>query len=383
MAKDFEIKLPKLGESIVSATIVTIHKNEGEKISKDETLMEVATDKVNSEIPSPVEGVIKKILVKPNETLQVGDVIAIVITEAIEDDKILNSQEEKEKETPKQEENDKKSFFSPAVLRFAKEGNVSIQDLEKIEGTGEGKRVTKKDVENFMKSQEGDQNFIKLSPIRQAIATNMTKANAVPTAYIIEEIDITSLMQLINEQKHHFLENFSAKLTITPFLVKAIAIAAKKLPLANSSFKEDKILLIDDINIGIAMNVNSDVLVPTIHSATDLNFVDIVKNLNVLVKKAKTQTLSAKDSENGTITLTNFGMTNISVGFPIIKYPQACIIGAGAIKKKPWIVNDEIQIRSIINISFGFDHRIFDGIYACQFLNEIKNYLEYDFDRSF
>ncbi|NGX32807.1 MAG: Dihydrolipoyllysine-residue acetyltransferase component of pyruvate dehydrogenase complex [Candidatus Anoxychlamydiales bacterium] len=381
MKKDFEIKLPKLGESIVSATIVTIHKKEGEKISRDETLMEVATDKVNSEIPSPVEGVIKKILGSPNETIQVGDVIAIVITDAIEDDKNLETQEEKE--TIKEETIDKKNFFSPAVLRFAKENRVSIQDLEKIEGTGEGKRVTKKDVENFMNSQAGDQNFIKLSPIRQAIATNMTKANEVPTAYIIEEIDITNLMGLINEQKHHFLENFSAKLTITPFLVKAIALAAKKLPLANSSFKEDKILLIDDINIGIAVNVNSDVLVPTIHNATDLNFIDIVKHLNVLVKKAKTQTLSAKDSENGTITLTNFGMTNISVGFPIIKYPQACIIGAGAIKKKPWIVNDEIQIRSIINISFGFDHRIFDGIYACQFLNEIKHYLENEFDRSF
>ncbi|NGX52015.1 MAG: Dihydrolipoyllysine-residue acetyltransferase component of pyruvate dehydrogenase complex [Candidatus Anoxychlamydiales bacterium] len=381
MTKYFEIKLPKLGESIVSATIVSIHKKEGEKISKDETLMEVATDKVNSEIPSPVEGVIKKILSSPNETVQVGAVIAIVITNAIEDDKSLAPQEEKE--TLEHEKTDKKNFFSPAVLRFAKENNVNIQDLEKIEGSGEGNRVTKKDVEKFINSQEGDQNFIKLSPIRQAIATNMTKANEVPTAYIIEEIDITNLMQLINEQKHKFLEKHQAKLTITPFLIKAIAIAAKKLPLANSSFKEDKILLIDDINIGIAVNVNSDVLVPTIHNATDLSFVDIVKHLNVLIKKAKTQTLSAKDSENGTITLTNFGMTNISVGFPIIKYPQACIIGAGAIKKKPWIINDEIQIRSIINISFGFDHRVFDGIYACQFLNEMKNYLENEFDRSF
>ncbi len=381
MTKYFEIKLPKLGESIVSATIVSIHKKEGEKISKDETLMEVATDKVNSEIPSPVEGVIKKILNSPNETVQVGAIIAIVITNAIEDDKSLAPQEEKE--TLEHEKIDKKNFFSPAVLRFAKENNVSLQDLEKIEGSGEGNRVTKKDVEKFINSQEGDQNFIKLSPIRQAIATNMTKANEVPTAYIIEEIDITNLMQLINEQKHKFLEKHQAKLTITPFLIKAIAIAAKKLPLANSSFKEDKILLIDDINIGIAVNVNSDVLVPTIHNANDLSFVDTVKHLNVLIKKAKTQTLSAKDSENGTITLTNFGMTNISVGFPIIKYPQACIIGAGAIKKKPWIINDEIQIRSIINISFGFDHRVFDGIYACQFLNEMKNYLENEFDRSF
>ncbi|NGX34403.1 MAG: Dihydrolipoyllysine-residue acetyltransferase component of pyruvate dehydrogenase complex [Candidatus Anoxychlamydiales bacterium] len=383
MTKDFEIKLPKLGESIVSATIVTIYKKEGDKISKDETLMEVATDKVNSEIPSPVEGTIKKILVKPNETIQVGDVLATVITESSEKDTSSQVQEEKYTADDLDEKTEKRSFFSPAVLRFAKENNVSIQDLEQMEGTGEGKRVTKKDIEIFLECQKGDKNFIKLSAIRQAIATNMTKANEVPTAYIVEEIDITGLIQLVNEKKHHFLEKYSAKLTITPFLIKAIAIAAKKLPLANSSFKKDKILLIDDINIGIAVNVNNDVLVPTIHNVIDLNFIDIVKNLNDLVKKAKKQTLIAKDSENGTITLTNFGMTNISVGFPIIKFPQACIIGAGAIKKKPWILDDEIKIRSIINISFGFDHRILDGIYACQFLNEIKKYLENEFDRSF
>ena len=158
MKKDFEIKLPKLGESIVSATIVTIHKKEGEKISRDETLMEVATDKVNSEIPSPVEGVIKKILGSLNETVQVGDVIATVISDAIEDDKNLEIQEEKE--TTQQETTDKKNFFSPAVLRFAKENRVSIQDLEKIEGTGEGNRVTKKDRSEEHTSELQSHSFI-------------------------------------------------------------------------------------------------------------------------------------------------------------------------------------------------------------------------------
>ncbi len=378
MKKDFEIKLPKLGESIIYATIVAIYKKEGDIVFKDETLLEVATDKVNSEIPSPVEGKIKKILVKPNQTIEVGDVIVIVATDSVEEDKSIK--------TPKEQQNQKieeKQFFSPAVLRYVKENAISIEDLEKIQGTGEGQRVTKKDVENFKKEQIEDQNVIKLSPTRQAIAANMIKANKVPIAYIVEEIDVTDLTQLINEKKHYFLKKHQIKLTITAFLVKAIAIAAKKLPLANSSFQEDKIVLSRDINIGIAVNVNNDVLVPTIYKASELNFIDIVKKLNFLIKKAKMQTLTAKDSEKGTITLTNFGMTNISIGFPLIKVPQACIVGAGAIKKRPSVYNDEIRIRSIINISFGFDHRIFDGIYACQFLNEIKNYLENEFDRSF
>ncbi|NGX63094.1 MAG: Dihydrolipoyllysine-residue acetyltransferase component of pyruvate dehydrogenase complex [Candidatus Anoxychlamydiales bacterium] len=384
MANNFEIKLPKLGESIVSATVVKIYKKEGDFLAKDESLMEVATDKVNSEIPSPYEGIVKKITVKENETVQVGDVIAIVESQSSRKEKPI-AKEEKIK-SDDDEKSDKKSFFSPAVVRFAKENSVSFEDLESIQGTGEGKRVTKKDIESFVKAQKeqtGNANVVELSPIRKAIAANMTKALKVPHAYIVDEIDITNLMNLISEKKSSFLEKYSSKLTITSFLAKAIALATQKFPLANASYKDEKIVLKEDINLGLAVNVNDNVLVPVIQNVKNLSFVDITKNIHLLAKKAKKNDLDIEDSRNGTITLTNFGMTNIAMGFPIILYPQACIIGAGAIKKKPAAVDGKIQIRDLLQLSLGFDHRVFDGIYACNFLNEIKKYLEHDFDKTF
>ncbi|NGX28110.1 MAG: Dihydrolipoyllysine-residue acetyltransferase component of pyruvate dehydrogenase complex [Candidatus Anoxychlamydiales bacterium] len=382
MSKDFEIKLPKLGESIVSATIVKIYKKEGDFIQKDESLMEVATDKVNSEIPSPFEGLIKKILVKDGQIVQVGDVIVIIGSKSQKEEKTEKIFHEEKKE----EISGKKSFFSPAVMRFAKEHNLKFEDLEKIKGTGEGGRVSKKDILGFLstmdqKDQSG--NFLEITPLRQAIAQNMIKSLKVPHAYLVEDIDVTELMQSIAENKHPFLEKHLTKLTISTYLAKAITTASLKFPLVNSSYIDGKILLKKEINLGLAVNVKNDVVVPVIQNIDKLNFIDIAKHINGLAKKARSNGLAKNDIENGTITLTNFGMTNITIGLPIIKHPEAVIIGAGAIKKRAWVINDQMQIRSILKLSLSFDHRIFDGIYACNFLNEIKKYLEHDFDRSF
>jgi len=378
MSDEYEIKLPKLGESIVSATIVAIYKKEKDFIKKDETLLEVATDKVNSEIPSPVEGKISKILVRLDQTVQVGDTIAIVLTETQPKElREIKPQEDKTIE-------DTRSFFSPAVLRFAKENNLSLEDLEQIKGTGEGKRVTKKDVENFILSKSQKQSYVDLSYIRKAIAHAMTKSLEVPTAYLVDEIDVTDLIKLIETKKRDFFKKYSSKLTITTFFARAIALAAFKYPMVNSTFLNDKIIIKDEINLGIAVNVDGDVIVPIIKNIQDLNIVDIAKNLNSLILKTKIHELAQKDIENGTITLSNFGMAQVKIGFPIIKYPEACIIGIGAIKKNLKVLdNDQTQIRSIINLSLGFDHRIFDGMYACMFINEIKKYIEHEFDRSF
>lgn len=380
MTKDFEIKLPKLGESIVSATVVSIYKKENDFIQKDETLMEVSTDKVNSEIPSPVEGFVKKILVKIDDTIKVGDVIAIISIGNVnkEEKKVLEkSFDEKQKDNESKE-----SFLSPAVLRYAKENNVSIDELQNIEGSGDSNRVTKKDIENYIKSKRPE-NFLELSPIRKAIANNMIKSLEVPHAYLIDEIDVTDIVNLINENKQNFLDKYSVKLTITSFIAKAIALAAKEFNLVNSSYKEGKIFLYKNINLGIAINVNDNVVVPNIKNIDDLTIVDISKQISDLATRAKDNYLNKNDIENGTITLTNFGMSKVSIGLPIIKYPEACIIGVGAINKKVCVIDDKPQIRSILMLSLSFDHRIFDGIYACNFLNKIKKYLETDYDRSF
>lgn len=377
MTQDYEIKLPKLGESIVSATVVSIYKKENDYIQKDETLMEVATDKVNSEIPSPVEGTIKKILAKIDDTLLVGDVIAIVSTEDVTKEYIEKPkiEEEKDKDT-------NQSFFSPAVLRYAKENNLDLESLQKIEGTGEGKRVTRKDIESFIKSK-GSQNFLELSPVRQAIANSMIKSLEVPHAYLLDEIDVTNVLNVINENKHKFLDKYSSKLSITSFIAKAIALAVKEYPLVNSSYRNGKILLNNNINLGLAVNVDDNVIVPNIKNIDNLNIIDISKHINNLATKAKNNDLEKSDIDDGTITLTNFGMTKVSIGLPIIKFPEACIIGVGSISKKVSVIDDKTQIRSIIMLSLAFDHRIFDGIYACKFITKIKGYLEKDYDRSF
>ncbi|MFA6119595.1 MAG: dihydrolipoamide acetyltransferase family protein [Parachlamydiales bacterium] len=378
--EDFEIKLPKLGESIVSATIVSIYKKENDFIKKDETLMEVSTDKLNSEIPSPVEGRIVKILVEVDQSVQVGDVIAVIRSEKQEP----IHQTKSEEKTEQSNKESKKGFLSPAVVNFAKEKNINIEDLNNIQGTGDGGRVTRKDVENYINSLSLKQDSALLSPTRRAIAHAMTKSLQVPHAYLIDEIDVTSLNELIKEKKQDFFDKYNCKLTITSFIAKAIAIATSKYPLVNSSFHDNKLLLNKEINLGIAVNVNQDVIVPVIKNILELPLSDVSKQMSLLAQRARENKLTKEDVANGTITLTNFGMANVKIGLPIIKFPQASIVAIGAIKKKLAVLEDDTtSIRSILNLSLGFDHRVYDGIYGCQFINEIKNYLEKDYDRTF
>ena len=379
--ENFEIRLPKLGESIVSATVVSIYKKENDYIDKDETLMEVATDKVNSEVPSPVEGRIVSLEVKENELVNVGDVIARVAVESkVADEKIKSPVFEKTSDVQKNFE--KKNFFSPAVLKYAQENGMSLLDLEKIEGTGDGQRVTKKDVEKYLffsKKSDGKE----LSCVRQAIANTMIKSLSVPHAYLVDEIDVTSCVNYISENKRKFLDDYDVKLTITSFAAKAIVKAIESCPLVNSTYKDGKIVVYENINLGVAVNVNDDVIVPVIHNIEKMDLIGISKCIYEMATKAKEHKLVKKDLEKGTVTLSNFGMSKVLMGFPIIKYPEAAIIAMGAIKKKPLVIDDEIKIRLVLKLTLSFDHRVFDGIYACRFINEIKNYLELSYERAF
>ncbi|MBN2479824.1 MAG: 2-oxo acid dehydrogenase subunit E2 [Parachlamydiales bacterium] len=378
---EMEIKLPKLGESIVKATVVAVYKKVGDFIKKDETLMEVSTDKVNSEIPSPYEGKITKILVRANEDVEVGQVLAAVSTNG-------EKKTGEEKTSIKQEEitsKDKSKLYSPTVLRLAKEKNISFDEIEKIKGSGEGGRVTKKDIENFTKIDLKGAKLIPLSPIRKKIAQSMTKSLEVPHAYLVDQIDVTDLMHFISVNKKSFFDKHSAKLTITAFAAKAIGIASKKYPLTNSSFKGDNILVHEKINLGLAVNVEDNVVVPIIHEIDKLDIVDISKVINELASKARFNKLTNEDIKDGTLTLSNFGMTNVILGYPIIKYPESSIIAMGAITKqaRQSQKKDLIDFRSILMLTLGFDHRIYDGIYGCKFINEIKGYLEHGFEKSF
>jgi 2-oxoglutarate dehydrogenase E2 component (dihydrolipoamide succinyltransferase) len=356
MTKEIKITLPKLGESIISATVVQWLKKEGDRVEKDENLLEVATDKVNSEIPSPVSGILKSILVKESQEVQVGDPLAIVLVE----------------ESVKKE-------FSPAVLHLAKEKGILMEDLEKISGTGEGGRVTKKDIDHFLEKTPEDKNSLKLSFLRKKIAENMLLSyKEIPQATLIDEIDVTEIVEFIEKKKESFLEKHGVKLSITSFIARAIAKACVKHPLVNSSFKNDSILLKKEVNLGFAVSVDDGVLVPVIKDCQELNIVDIAKKISELADRARKNSLAKENVSDGSITFSNFGMTKVLIGIPIIRYPECAIIGLGAIKKKPAVVDDKIVVRSIMMITLTFDHRVFDGIYGCNFLNEIKNILTHD-----
>jgi pyruvate/2-oxoglutarate dehydrogenase complex dihydrolipoamide acyltransferase (E2) component len=374
--KQIEIKLPKLGESIVQATIVSYFKKENEIIKKDDALLEVATDKVNSEIPSPISGKIKKLIFKIGDLVQVGDVIAII--EATDEIKEENKETAK-KENIETAKEDKKNFFSPLILRLAKEKDITIEELNLMQGSGDGGRITKEDIENYKKIKKPalKHKSIKPSAIRKAIAKEMQKSkNLIPHAYLVDEVDITNLLDHINKNKSDFFKKNGFKLTITSYICYSIANAVKKYELLNSSFLNDEILVYEDINLGLAISVEDIVMLPVIKKLQNLSITDLAKKIALLKEKAMSKSLKYDDAIDGTITLTNFGMANTMIGFPIIKYPEAAIIGIGAIKDKVILVNEKPQNRKIINITLSFDHRIFDGIYACNFLNEIKNILE-------
>lgn len=385
MSKDIEVTLPKLGESIMNATVIQWFKQEGEAIGKDEPLLEVATDKVNSEIPSPVAGTLKKILAKPEQDLEVGELLAIISTEgaAIKEappPKTGPAQTKEEGET-------KKDYYSPALLRIARENNIPLDELQKVKGTGEGGRITKKDLEAYvetkkkpcpLKVEKGEGKQIKISGMRKAIAENLVRSyREIPHATLVSEVDVTGIMKTIKEEKEAFRQKHGAKLTITAFLARAIAKTLPEYPLLNASVHEDTILTKPSVNLGIAVSVEQGILVPVIRSCEKKTLAQIAKEISELAGKARSNSLSPDDVQEGTITLTNFGMSGIQIGIPIIRHPEVAIIGIGGITRKVVPLDDDLfAIRQIANISLTFDHRVIDGMYGCAFLASLKNYLE-------
>lgn len=360
------ITLPKLGESIVSAVIVSWFKKEGDPIKLDEPLLEVSTDKVNSEIPSPVSGTLKKVLANPDDELEVGAPLALIVT---------SNEALIEPEAPKE-------FFSPAVLRLAREKGLPLEELEKIPTSGSGGRLTKKDLEKYIETPketpvETPAGQIKLTSMRKAIADNMVRSfSEAPHATLLSEVDVTPIQKEIRAQKESFKSTHGAKLTITTYLARAISKAAKEFPLINSTLQNDTITLKPQVNLGIAVSLDDGLIVPVIKNCHALTLPEIAKDIARLSERARTSSLSPDDVKEGTLTMTNFGMSGIMIGIPIIPIPEVAIIGVGAITKKVVPINEAIAIRDILTLSLTFDHRAFDGMYGCGFLNAVKSHLE-------
>ncbi|MCH9609163.1 MAG: Dihydrolipoyllysine-residue acetyltransferase component of pyruvate dehydrogenase complex [Chlamydiales bacterium] len=374
-----EVKLPKLGESIVGATVVQWLKKEGESVALDESLLEVATDKVNSEIPSPVAGVLKKILVEVDEEVEVGAPLAVI--DSGEEEVEAASEKVVAQSPPCPASVD----FSPAVLRVAKMEGLDLETLRKIEGTGEGGRVTKKDIQSFTKkmakpseTSSGEEERIALSGMRKAIADNMVRSfYEAPHASFVTEIDLTEVMEMIAKQKARFLETHDAKLTITSFIIQALTKAVQQFPMLNASLDDETIVMKRYVNVGIAVNIEKGLMVPVIKNCQERNLVSIAKSIAELSTKARSNKLAPDDVQGGTITLTNFGMTGILMGVPIIHYPEVAIIGLGGVQKRVVVKEDNsFAVRHMAYVSVTFDHRVVDGVYVCDFLNAFKHHIE-------
>ncbi len=390
--EEFKVTLPKLGESILSATIVQWFKKVGDEIKMDEPLLEVSTDKVNSEIPSPVTGVLQGILAEPDQELEVGAPLAIIA---------LNSST-KTQETvvvPKPEaaapssSSEMADFYSPAILREAKERGVSFTELEKISRTGAGGRLTKKDLEDYVTKKTKpcpaspkvcygaqDVERVKMTGMRKAIADNMVRSfYQAPHATLVAEVDVTLPLKIIQTEKESFLSKHGAKLTITSFVARAIAKALQEYPLINSSLEQDTIVVKRFVNLGIAVSVDGGLLVPVIKNCQRMPLSSIAKTIGEISAKARTNKLTADDIADGTISMTNFGMSGVQIGIPIIRFPEVAIVGIGAIEKKVVVVeNDSMAIRSMMHVCLTFDHRVLDGMYGCGFLGALRKHLETD-----
>jgi 2-oxoglutarate dehydrogenase E2 component (dihydrolipoamide succinyltransferase) len=390
MGQEVTIALPKLGESILSATVIQWFKKEGDLIQEDEPLLEVTTDKVNSEIPSTVSGILKKIIAKPDQEIQVGETLAVISTEALshQEDTFTHTQDIASQESTKEMQ----QYFSPAVVKLALEQGMDIKQLSQISGSGAGGRVSKRDIELYLAQHKQHTTNrgvneeltttpiekVKMSTMRKAIADNMVKSfYEAPHASLITEVDVTKIISHIAEVKHTFLQEYGYKLTVTSFIAKAIAEAIKEFPLINSSLDQDTIVVKRFVNLGIAVSVDQGIMVPVIKSCQHLSIQEVAKALAEVSHKARHGLLKVEDTKEGTITMTNFGMSGTLIGIPIIRYPEVAIIGVGAINKKVVALDDySFGIRSMLYISLTFDHRVIDGMYGCDFLNSLKKHLE-------
>jgi 2-oxoglutarate dehydrogenase E2 component (dihydrolipoamide succinyltransferase) len=376
MTDPIKINLPKLGESIVSATVVQWFKNVGDKVELDEPLLEVSTDKINSEIPSPAAGILQEILAQPNQEMQVGEALAILSG-------LGAMPASKAPAAPAKCPLSQEDFLSPSVMRLLKEKGLKLEEIDRIPRTGEGGRLTKKDVEDYIapaSPQREDTERVKMSSLRKAIAENMVRSfYEAPHASLVTEVDVTWLVKLIQDQKAAFLERYGNKLSITAFVARAITRALKSFPLLNASLDGDTIVMQKFINLGIAVSVEQGVMVPVIRGCEQLTIPDISRQVSELAEKARAGKLEVNETREGTITMTNFGMTGTMIGVPIIRFPEVAIVGLGAITKKVAAMpDDSIAIRSMMWISLTFDHRVLDGIYGCGFLAELKKHLEQD-----
>ena len=433
---EFKVELPKMGESVAEATITTWLKAVGDSIEEDEPIVEIATDKVDSEVPAPCSGTVKEILFNEGDVVEVGAVFAIIdselnmVTDEVEQPKTESSNDEFledgdktiEKEILQPIENsinnnseinfkNSSKFYSPLVKSIAKKENISIQELDTIVGSGANQRVTKSDILNYLNNRSGSKNnmekevtktihkqsisingddeIIAMDRMRKMIADHMVNSvHTAPHVTSFVEADVTNLVNWRKKVKKSFEEKEGEKLTFTPIFIEAIAKALRDFPEVNSSIDGDNIIIKSNINIGMATALPSgNLIVPVIKNADQLNLVGLAKSVNDLANRAKLGQLKPDEISGGTYTVSNVGIFGNVMGTPIINQPQSAILALGAIKKKPAVIETEsgdlIGIRHFMFLSHSYDHRNVDGALGGMFVRKVADYLEnFDINRT-
>ena len=432
----FELKLPKMGESVAEATLTAWLKDIGDTIEFDEAVVEIATDKVDSEVPSEKKGVLIEKCFEVNDVIEVGQTIAIIETDEIEisaetntenniheentkltEDKNIPEKELAEEITESLEKSadmilktDKvstsnKGFLSPLVKNMIKKEGITSDELTKIKGTGKDKRITKNDILSFLsnrnvifhKTIESDSNIIqqerldvsdfsdeviemtKMGKIISQHMTDSVKISAHVQSFI--EVDVTNIYNWRDRVKSGFESREGQKFTFTPIFIEAVAVALRQYPMMNISVSDDKIILKKKINIGMATALaDGNLIVPVIKNADQLNLVGMAKSVNDLASRARSNNLTPDDVAGGTYTVTNVGVFGSIMGTPIINQPQVGILAFGAIRKMPSVIETEegdyIGIRKKMIISHSYDHRVVNGAVGSKFIKAVKDYLE-------
>ncbi len=410
----FEFKLPKMGESITEATILNWVKAVGDYAEAEEIILEVATDKVDSEVASPVSGVITEICFQKNEVVEVGSILALIevvgekVVGSRKEEVVTNTTTDNRQPITDNRQRPTDNFISPLIISIAQKENLSIEELQTIPGSGADGRLQKSDVFTYLNNRkyplqsqkskvespksafpapkinfvEGKDRIVEMDRMRKLIADHMVYSKQTSphvTSYI--EVDVTNLVQWRNDNKDAFQAKHQQKLTFTPVFVQAVAQAIVDFPMINVSVDEKNIIVHQDINIGMATALPSgNLIVPVVKNANQKDLLALATDVNTLAEAARTNRLKPEQIQGSTFTISNVGTFGSLMGTPIINQPEVAILAFGLIKKRAEVLStpqgDEIAIRSMMYLSLSFDHRVVDGFLGGSFLRKVGDYLE-------
>ena len=377
------VTMPEVAETIVEGTIARWLKHPGDPVERYESIAEIVTDKVTLELPSPAAGVMGELLVAEGETVTVGTPIAILQAESDVDSTLRPAPEAQAsaENGAARAANSRQARHSPLVRRLAEEHGI---DLSSLQGTGAGGRITKADVLQAVEKR-GAGNGVSdvapggaLDPVRRAIALRMTQsAREIPHAWTMMEVDVSGLVALVKGLKEEFRSREGVNLTYLPFILQAVASALRSAPEVNSSWQDDRIVLKNEINLGIAVARDKGLIVPVLKNADRKTVAELTRAANSLIEKARDDKLGPADVQGGTFTVNNTGALGSVLSMPLINPPQAAIMTTEAIVKRPVVIGDDaIAVRSMMNLCLSFDHRALDGDQAIGFLARVKGLLE-------